>query len=141
MKLNITNYNENFDDDINELNKISELIDLLKNNIKGKHYIPYQNFLKKMIRFLNMVYVPFEKELEVYKKSNNDYEQDIEQDNEQDNQDDNISIGSISEYENDENEPIYIDENILINNFELNTKSKLEITNNRYEFICEKIYE
>jgi hypothetical protein len=133
MKLNITNYNENFDDDINELDKISELIDLLKNNIKGKYYIPYQNFLKKMIRFLNMVYVPFEKELEVYKKSNNDYEHD--------NEDDNISIGSISEYENDENDPVNIDENVLINNFELNTKSKLEITDNRYDFICEKIYE
>jgi hypothetical protein len=137
MKLNITNYNENYDNDINELDKISELINLLKNNIKGKYYIPYQNFLKKIIRFLNMVYVPFEKELNVYKNSNNDYEQNNEQNNEQDNEDDNISIGSISEYENESN----IDENDLINNFELNTKSKLEIIDNRYEFICEKIYE
>ena len=137
MKLDIENYNLNYEQDINDLTKITELLNSLKDNIKSKYYEPYQNFLKKLKNIMNMLYNQFEKELDECKKNITQNELTKINDDNDDN-DDTISITSISSYGDENNNDI--EEIKQIELFEYNTEKKLDETFDRFEFEFEFEY-
>ena len=131
MKLDIENYNLNYEQDINDLTKITELLNSLKDNIKSKYYEPYQNFLRKLKNVMTMLYNQFEKELDECKK--NIAQNELNELNELNNiNDDTISIASISSYGEEDNNDI--EELKQIEQFEFNTEKKLDEILDRFEF-------
>ena len=133
MPLNIINYNINYKSDIEDLEEIERIIDVIKDNINDKYYMPYKNFLKKINKFIGMMVNNFEKELEETKKQLEEEEKIY-----QNADDDNISINSISEYED---EDTYEDEVKKIKLFEKLLETKFKTIKNRFDFEFSKIYE
>lgn len=126
MKLNIINFNSEINEDIQYVDELIKMLNNMKENLTTKCYKPYQNFLTKMNKFINMVTPNFEKELnEVSCKKTFFDEAD-------DSEDDNISIASISEYEDDD-EVNEIDE-LEIKKFEDITEVKMFQSNERFDF-------
>jgi hypothetical protein len=126
MKLNIINFNPEIKEDIQYVDELIKMLNNIKENLTTKCYTPYQNFLTKMNKFINMVTPNFEKELNDVssKKTFYDEADDLE--------DDNISIASISEYEDDD-EIDEIDE-LEIKKFEDITEVKMFQSNERFDF-------
>jgi hypothetical protein len=140
MKLNIVNYNPDINEDIQYVDELIKMFTNLKDNLRTKCYTPYQKFLTKMNKFINMVSLNFEKELnEVSSKKTIFDESDDSNDSNDSNDlsDDNISIGSISEYEEDEDCSEF--EELQIKNFEDITEVKLYESINRFDFEYTKI--
>lgn len=132
MKLNIINFNPDINEDIQYVDELIKMLNNVKENLKTKCYHPYQNFLTKMNKFINMVTPNFEKELnEVSSKKTFFDESD-------DFTDDNVSIASISEYEDDDDSN-EIDE-LEIQKFEHITKVKLFESNDRFDFEYSKVF-
>ena len=130
MTLNIINYNYEFENDIETIKELENILDVLKNNINTKYYLPYKNFLKKINKFIDMMINPFEKELEELKKKT---ELEETTDN-----DDNISVGSISEYEDNDTCDNEVKQ---IKQFEKLLDCKMSLIKNRFEFDYSKTYE
>ncbi len=137
MPLNITNYNIDYKEDNETITEIENIIHIIKENITGKYYKPYKNFLKKLDKFVDMMVKNFESEYNEVKK------QIDEEENFNNDDDDTISITSISDYEQDEldNEEKEKEEKIKIKQFEKILESKLKIIKNRFEFEFSKIYD
>jgi hypothetical protein len=135
MKLNIVNFNPDIKEDVQYVDELIKMFTNIKTNLTTKNYIPYQNFLTKMNKFINMLIPKFEKELEEISSQKTFFdESDNESDNESenDNEEDDISIASISEYEEDD-ENNEIDE-LEIKKFEDITEVKIFQSNERFDF-------
>lgn len=130
IKLNIINYNPEHENDKKYIEELEELLGEIKDNINGKYYLPYKNFLKKMNKFIDMMINTFNKEMDELKKEDENEENNIE--------DDDISITSISEYEDDDT---YIDENIQIKKLQKQLDVNMSLIKNRFDFEFSKLYE
>jgi len=130
MKLDIINFNPNINQDKETLKYLISIFENIDKNISSKKYLPYQNILNKLTRFVNMIIPSFEK----------DIKQSIEEENyfdDMNDDDDNISISSISEYEYDpsDNEiEIRILEHEVIKEFEKTNKIKSSKIIDRFDF-------
>ena len=129
MKLNIVNYNPDINDDIQYVDELIKMFTNIKDNLRTKYYSPYQNFLTKMNKFINMVTPNFEKELSEVSSKKIFFDESDDSDG---SEDDNISIASISEYEEDDDSN-EIDE-LEIKKFEDVTEVKLYESDNRFDF-------
>lgn len=128
MRLNITNFNPDSEDDIKSINHLIDLLNDFKVNITTKYYKPYQNFLEKINKYITFMASSFQKELEEIKNEESNSEDDV---------DDVTSIGSISEYEQYEN----IDfENEHIEIFEDICEHTYEEMNNIYDIDIVKVF-
>ena len=132
MKLNILNYNSDINEDIQYVDQLIKMFSDIKEKLYTKSYTPYQNFLTKMNKFINMVTPNFEKELNEVSSKKTFFDESDDSDD----SDDNISIASISEYEEDD-ESNEIDE-LEINKFEDITEVKIFQSNDRFDFEYEK---
>jgi hypothetical protein len=130
IKLNIINYNPEHENDKKNIQELEEILGELKDNINGKYYLPYKNFLKKMNKFVDMMINTFNKEMDELKKEYDDEENNKEYDN--------ISITSISEYEDDDT---YQDENIQIKKLQKQLDLNMSLIKNRFDFEFSKLYE
>jgi hypothetical protein len=129
MKLNIINFNQNIKNDEETINDINILLDKIKKNISKENYIPYQNMLNKLAKFINMFEPKFIKDIE------NNTDDNFFVNNSDDDLDDNVSISSISEYSLNDDEidldeidldEINLDEIILkMNSDDINSNEKL----------------
>jgi len=126
-KLNIINYNPDVNQDKQNIDNLMLLLTQFKENISKQNYKPYKNFLEKINKFISMISINFQKELEEYKIIGDFY-------NENKVDDDTISIDSISEYEDEEQ---YEDEIIQINNFKKIQEIKYNMKNNLFELEIE----
>ncbi len=130
MKLNIINFNPDIKEDIQYVDELIKMFTNIKTNLSTKNYIPYQNFLTKMNKFINMMIPKFEKDLEESSSKKTFFD---DTDNDQsDDEDDNISIASISEYEEDDDSN-EIDE-LEIKKFEDITEVKIFQCDERFDF-------
>ena len=129
IKLNIINYNPEHENDKKNIEELEEILAELKDNINGKYYLPYKNFLKKMNKFVDMMINTFNKEMDELKK------EDEENNN---NEDDDISITSISDYEDDDT---YEDDNIQIKKLQKQLDINMSMIKNRFDFEFSKLYE
>jgi len=126
-KLNIINYNPDINKDKQNIDNLMLLLTQFKENISKQNYKPYKNFLEKINKFISMISINFQKELEEYKIIGDFY-------NENKVDDDTISIDSISEYEDEDQ---YEDEIIQINNFKKIQEIKYNMKNNLFELEIE----
>ena len=146
IKLNITNYNPDYENDNKTIQILEEVVEQLKNNINGKYYVPYKNLTKKMFKFIEMMNSVFEKEMdETKQKYKNDGDEDCDDDeningntNEDNimNNDDDISIDSISDYEIDNEDE---EENKQIMELQEILKQKMKKNENRFDFTFSKV--
>lgn len=129
MKLNIINYNPNLNQDKETLKSLFVIFENINENISTKKYIPYQNILNKISKFINMLGQSFQKDIKLDEENDNYFDET--------NEDDDISISSVSEYEyesSDDEIELRINEEKLIKNFENTNKIKFNKTNNRFDF-------
>jgi len=125
--INILNYNPDVIQDKQNIDNLMLLLTQFKENISKKQYKPYKNFLEKINKFISMISTNFQKELEEYKIIDDFYNENKEDE-------DTISIDSISEYEDeDQNE----DELVQINNFKKIQEIKYNMKNNLFELEIE----
>jgi len=129
MKLDIINFNPDINKDKEILKNLILIFSNIEQNISTKKYLPYQNILNKIIKFIKILEQGFEKDMQQVEEEKNYFDDT--------NDDDNISISSISEYEyepSDDEIEIKIKEDELIENFE--TKNKMEFIklNDRFDF-------
>ena len=125
--INILNYNPDVIQDKQNIDNLILLLTQFKENISKKQYKPYKNFLEKINKFISMISTNFQKELEEYKIIDDFYNENKEDE-------DTISIDSISEYEDeDQNE----DELVQINNFKKIQEIKYNMKNNLFELEIE----
>lgn len=125
--INILNYNPDVEQDKKNIDNLMLLLTQFKENISKQQYKPYKNFLEKINKFISMISTNFQKELEEYKILDDFY-------NENKKDDDTISIDSISEYEDEEQNE---DEIIQINNFKKIQEIKYNMKNNLFELEIE----
>jgi hypothetical protein len=129
MKLDIINFNPNINQDKETLKNLILIFENINQNISTKKYLPYQNILNKLSRFMNMIGQSFEKDLTRVKEEENYFDET--------NDDDDISISSISEYEYDPSDDeieIRIEEDELIKKFEKINKIQFSKTYDRFDF-------
>lgn len=134
MKLNIINYNPDINEDIQYVDELIEMFTHLKDNLRSKYHTPYQKLLTKMNKFMDMIIPNIEKELNEMQSKKTFFDESNDQNDDQN--DDNISIGSISEYEEDIDSSEF--DEILIKSFENETEIKLNESNNRFDFEFDK---
>lgn len=130
MKLDIINFNPNINQDKETLKNLIAIFENIDQNISTKKYIPYQNILNKISRFINMLGQSFEKDIKLVEKNVNYFDETNEED-------DNISISSISEYEYDPSDDeieIRVNEEELIKTFEKTNKVQFIKTIDRFDF-------
>lgn len=129
MKLDIINFNPNINQDKKTLKNLISILENIDQNISTKKYLPYQNILNKLTRFMDMIRQNFEKDVTRANEEEN-YFDEIDDD-------DNISISSISEYEYDPSDDeieIRIEEDELIKKFEKTNKIQFSKTYDRFDF-------
>ncbi len=129
MKLNIVNFNPDIKEDELYVDELIKMLNNVKENLKTNYYIPYQNFLTKINKFMDMITPNIQKELDKLHSNKTIFD---DSDDSNDDNDDNVSIGSISEYEEDDDSN-EIDE-LEIKKFEDVTEVKLYESNNRFDF-------
>jgi hypothetical protein len=129
MKLDIINFNPNINEDKEILKNFMFMCGNIEQNITTKKYLPYQNILNKINRFINMISSSFEKDMKYAEEESNYFDET--------NSDDDISVSSISVYEYDPDDDEIEIRNIedeLIKNFDRNTKVKFAENIQRFDF-------
>jgi hypothetical protein len=134
MKLNITNYNPNYESDSMAIDDLIKIFVDIKENLNKKDYIIYNLFLNKITKFINFINNN-DKEIKEYQQQqhNNIFDYDTSKEDDEVN-----SIASISEYEDDENQ--LEEDNILIDEFEEETEKYYIFCDERFDFDFENIY-
>jgi hypothetical protein len=130
MKLNIANYNPDINEDIQYVDELIEMLNNVKENLTTKCYSPFQKFLTKINKFMDMITPNIQKELDEIDSKKTFFDESDDQN------DDNVSIGSISEYEEDIDSTEF--DEMQIKSFENETEIKLNESNNRFDFEFDK---
>ncbi len=126
MKLNIVNFNPDINEDVQYVDELIKMLNNVKENLATQCYVPYQKFLSKINKFMDMITPNIQKELDEINSNETFFDESYESN------DDNASIGSISEYEEDD-DTNEIDE-LEIKKFEDITEVKMFESYDRFDF-------
>jgi hypothetical protein len=143
MKLDIKNFNPYLEQHTTKINELIEILNQAKTNLSSIYFNEYDIFLDKIYRFTIMMTKSLNNEINNNSPKQSYFynsEDKAKEDElcEEDQEDDNISIGSISEYEEDDDAD-EIDE-IKIEQFFENIDDKYILCCDRFDFEYDKLY-
>lgn len=123
MKLNILNHNPTIEYDEKLLDELYNICDYIKQNISSHKYLIYHELLNKVMNYVTLFGQKYDDEFKNAEKTPDyfdSHDSDI---------DENVSVSSISEYavdDEDESEEYMLREQKKIENFETESKLRLD---------------